>query len=44
MSECILEARGLTRRYTRPDGTVLTACSRVDLRLFPGHILHPLLL
>lgn len=39
MSECILEARGLTRRYTRPDGTVLTACRRVDLRLFPGRTL-----
>ena len=39
MSECILEGRGLTRRYRRPDGRTLTACRRVGLQLFPGETL-----
>lgn len=39
MSECILEGRGLTRRYRRPDGRVLTACQQIDLRLYPGETL-----
>lgn len=39
MSECILEGRGLTRRYRRPDGRTLTACHRVGLQLFPGETL-----
>ena len=39
MSECILEGRGLTRRYRRPDGRILTACQQIDLRLYPGETL-----
>ena len=39
MSECILEGRGLTRRYRRPDGQVLTACQQINLRLYPGETL-----
>lgn len=39
MSDCILEARGLTRRYKRPDGQILTACQNIDLRLFAGKTL-----
>ena len=39
MSECILEGQGLTRRYRRPDGRVLTACQQIDLRLYPGETL-----
>ena len=39
MSDCLLEGRGLTRRYRREDGRVLTACREVDLRMFPGETL-----
>ena len=39
MSEALLEARGLTRRYRREDGRVLTACSGVSLALYPGETL-----
>ena len=39
MSEPIFEGRGLTRRYRRPDGNVLTACRQVDLQLYPGRTL-----
>ena len=39
MSECILEGRGLSRRYRRPGGKVLTACQQVDLQLFAGQTL-----
>ena len=39
MSDCLLEGRGLTRRYHREDGRVLTACREVDLRMFPGETL-----
>ena len=39
MSECLLEGRGLTRRYRREDGRTLTACREVDLKMYPGETL-----
>lgn len=39
MSDCLLEGRGLTRRYRREDGRILTACRDVDLRMYPGETL-----
>ena len=39
MSECILEGRGLTRRYRRSDGRTLTACQQIDLSLYSGETL-----
>lgn len=39
MSECILEARDLTRCYRRPDGRRLTACQGVNLKLYEGKTL-----
>lgn len=35
----VFEARGLTKRYTRPDGRVLTACRGVSLRMRAGETL-----
>ena len=39
MSEWLLEGRGLTRRYRREDGRILTACRGVDFHLSPGETL-----
>lgn len=36
MSERVLQARGLTKKFPAPDGRVLTACNGIDLDIYAG--------